>query len=355
MFVDHLQATNFRCFDHMESSFSRNVNVIVGKNGSGKTNALEALYFSLQGNGFRTRKDVHLLKYGATFLRTEVNIFTQGANKTVSIAWEKNGKKRITLNGMENQRIVDLFSTCYVVLMTPSTPELVRGGPEFRRKFIDRIHAKESPSYLAILNRYAMSYKSRNYVLKKGLRESQDRRLYDTLTHTLLHLSTIIQKERQKTIEKMQNVFLSVCNQLQFPMLQEIRIVYSPSNLDVNPRHLQQQEISRGTSLIGAHLDRISMKRQTKSLRIYGSEGEQKIAAFVLKLCEFHFLEQETKNVPVVLLDDFQSELDKDNFQVLLEFIRPKAQLFLTSLQPDLIKDCGKILEIQDGCVYGEN
>ncbi|MDD4028679.1 MAG: DNA replication and repair protein RecF [Caldisericia bacterium] len=355
MFVDHLQATNFRSFEQIACSFSRNVNVIVGKNGAGKTNFLEALYFSLQGNGFRTRQDLHLLNYGASFLRTEVDIFTHGADKTVAISWEKNGKKKITVNGMENQRIVDLFGTCYVVLMTPSTPELVKGGPEYRRKFIDRIHAKENPPYLSILNRYALTYKSRNCLLKKGLRESQDRKLYDTLTHTLLHVSTVIQKERQKTIEKMQNVFISVCDRLQFPILQEIRIVYSPSQLDVNRKLLEEQEIARGTSLIGAHLDRISMKRNTKSLRIYGSEGEQKIVSFVLKLCEFHFLEQETKNVPVVLLDDFQSELDADNFQTLFEFIRPKAQLFLTSLQPSCVKDSGRLLEVRDGSVYGEN
>ncbi len=355
MYVDHLQATNFRCFDQIDCMFSRNTNIIYGKNGAGKTNFLEAVHYALQGNGFRTRQDFHLLKYSTPFLRTEVEIYTQSMNKTISVSWERNGKKRIVINGMDNQRIVDLFGTCYVVLMTPSTPELVKGGPEFRRKFIDRIHAKENPSYLAILNRYAITYKSRNILLKKGLRESQDRKLYDILTHTILDLSTVIQKERRSTIEKMQKVFTTVCEQLYFPVLNDIHLVYSPSSLDINLYSLREQEVLRGSSLVGAHLDRISIKRDTKSIRIYGSEGEQKIISFVLKLCEFHFLERETKIVPVVLLDDFQSELDQDNFQMLLHFIQPKAQIFITSLHPSLIKDAGRQFEIREGKVYGKD
>ena len=355
MFVDHLQATNFRCFDHIECSFSRNFNLIYGKNGAGKTNLLEAIYYTLQGNGFRTRQDFHLLRYNSSFLRTEAKIYTQGTNKTISVTWQKEIGKKITMNGVENQRVVDLFGACYVVLMTPDTPELVKGGPEYRRKFIDRIHAKEDPGYLSILNRYSLSYRSRNFLLKKGLKAYQDKELYDTLTHTIIHLSKIIQKERKKTIDKMQEVFISVCDQLHFSFLKDIRILYSPSKVDIDFPSLQAQEISRGISLIGSHLDRISIKREAKSLRIYGSEGEQKIVAFVLKLCEFHFLEVETKSVPIVLLDDFQSELDEDNCSALLQFIRPKAQLFLTSLYPGFITNPDRRFEIRNESIYGED
>ncbi|HXK52223.1 MAG TPA: hypothetical protein PLE09_06810, partial [Caldisericia bacterium] len=180
-------------------------------------------------------------------------------------------------------------------------------------------------------------------------------KLYDILTHTILDLSTVIQKERRNTIEKMQKVFTTVCDQLCFPVLNDIQLVYSPSSLDVNLYSLREQEVLRGSSLVGAHLDRISIKRDTKSIRIYGSEGEQKIISFVLKLCEFHFLERETKSVPVVLLDDFQSELDQDNFQMLLDFIQPKAQIFITSLHPSLINDAGRQFEIREGRVYGKD
>ena len=355
MFVDRFKATNFRCFDTIEAEFSRNLNLIHGNNGAGKSNFLEGVHYALQGTGIRTKKDFQLLKHEAGFIRTEADIYTQDMNKNIAVSWQRESGKKITINGLENQNTSTLFEISNVVIMTPSTPELVKGGPENRRKFIDRIHAKENPSYLSILHRYSLSYRSRNLLLKRKFSEPKDKQLFETLTHTLVNLSKIIQKERTKTIEQMQETFNSICTELNLKSLQCIQLQYSPVQLDFDYYSTTKQELARGVSLIGAHLDRIQIKRDKKSLRIYGSEGEQKITAFVLKLCEFHFLELQTKNIPVVLLDDFQSELDADNFQCMLSFLRPKAQILLTSLYPSLVDTPDRLFHLKEQALHGTN
>jgi DNA replication and repair protein RecF len=325
------------------------LNVIYGNNGSGKSNLIEAIFYVLQGNGFRTKKDMYLLKHNASFLRTEAKFTSQSIEKTVSVAWEKEAGKRITINGRENEKVASLFEECNVIIMTPATPELVKGGPEHRRKFIDRIHAKENPAYLAILNRYSITFRTRNLLLKRRLSNPHDKDMYRTLTHNIRNLSKIIQSERKNTVNQMQEVFFKICEQLNLPSLKNIKIMYSPSSIEIIDEYLlMQKEIQRGASLIGSHLDRLSLKRDSRSLRIYGSEGEQKITAFVLKLCEFYFLETRTKNVPIVMLDDFQSELDSDNFKKMLAFIRPKAQIFLTSLNHEVVENPDKVFRVEN-------
>jgi DNA replication and repair protein RecF len=120
---------------------------------------------------------------------------------------------------------------------------------------------------------------------------------------------------------------------MEVPSLFNISLQYSPYMISPrNIAHLKMEEIRRGITTIGSHLDQIYVKNGIYDAKNYCSEGEQKIIAFLFKLCEFQLIEKNTKNIPIFLLDDLYSELDDQNAKKVLDYLYGKSQLFLTCL-----------------------
>jgi len=178
--------------------------------------------------------------------------------------------------------------------------------------------------------------KRRNAILKHRVIEPRNRNLIDLLTKELIDLGKIIQSERLLIIEKLNSELERTTSSNHFNSYSNLRVLYKPEELDtVKAGNIFKEELRRGISLIGAHLDDVIIENRGQSVKDYSSDGEQKMATIILKLCELNIIENETRNSPVLLLDDLFSELDSENSFAVISYLKDKSQIFLTSL--DLI------------------
>jgi len=339
MLVSHVEADNFRSFQKVGCSFSKNLNTIIGPNGSGKTNLLELIYFSLTGKGLRTTDDLDLLLTKTDFLRTESKYSKDGIAKTIKILFNKENGKDITLNGRINEKTLSLFYESNLVVFSPSSSQLIKGGPAIRRNFLDRILMKLNKEFSMILSKYAQTLRNRNAVLKRRLKESGDDHLYEILTQNIVSFSQIIQEERKKMVEIFNESIIQSTQTMNLSDLADIKFIYSPFYFTVRYfDQLRYDEIKKGISLIGSHLDQVHVKKDDLYAKSYCSEGEQKLITFLCKLCEFKLIEKMTKNVPILLLDDLSSELDDENALKAIHSVRDRAQIFLTSLHSPILE-----------------
>lgn len=339
MLVSHVEADNFRSFQKVGCSFSKNLNTIIGPNGSGKTNLLELIYFALTGKGLRTTEDIDLLFTNTNFFRTEARYNKDGISKIIKISFSKENGKDINLNGRINEKTISLFYESNVVVFSPSSSQLIKGGPSVRRNFLDRILMKITKEFSMILSKYAQTLRNRNAVLKRRLKESGDDHLYEILTQNIVSFSQIIQEERKKMIDIYNESIKLSIQTMDLPDLSEIKFVYAPFYFSA--RYLDQlrsEEIKKGITLIGSHLDQIHIKKEETYVKNYCSEGEQKLITFLCKLCEFQLIEKTTKNIPILLLDDLSSELDDENALKAIHSVRDRAQIFLTSLHNPILE-----------------
>ena len=336
MFLSNLEAVNFRNYDRINCSLSKEINLIYGPNGSGKSNFLEAIHFSLTGKSYRTKNDLNMFKFGKDFINTEIKYLKDGYKKYIKIISSPQTGKEININGIRREKSTTLFYETNLIIFTPSSPQLVKGEPSIKRRFLDKIGLKTNKEFSLILSRYNQTLKRRNAILKHRVIEPRNRNLIDLLTKELIDLGKIIQSERLLIIEKLNSELERTTSSNHFNSYSNLRVLYKPEELDtVKAGNIFKEELRRGISLIGAHLDDVIIENRGQSVKDYSSDGEQKMATIILKLCELNIIENETRNSPVLLLDDLFSELDSENSFAVISYLKDKSQIFLTSL--DLI------------------
>lgn len=334
MFLRIIFASYFRSFDEINCTFSDDINIIYGPNGSGKTNFLEAIYFSLTGKSFRTRIDNNLIKWESDRIITEANYLKNGQKKFIKINFSKEDGKEINFNGVNKQKSQSLFYESNLIVNTSGSVGLIKGEPSLKRHFLDRLSLKLNREYSLILSRYNQTLKNRNILLKNYEDFKKSKNLFEILTEELINLSKIIQDERTKIVNRLNlEINKITSDDEQFKNLNKIYIKYEPVEINIEKTNsLIREELRRKTTLIGSHIDNVLVIDNDFSIKDFCSEGEQKLASILLKLCEYNILEEETKNVPILLIDDITSELDSKNIELILNHIKDRSQVFITAL-----------------------
>ncbi len=336
-------ANNFRSFEEIDIVTPKGLILFLGMNGTGKTNALEAIYYTLTGKSFRTRHDQDLVMFGKDYFRTEASYIKDGIKKKVRLAYQLEQGKSIHINEKEYQRPGQLFFETHVVVFTPASSYLIKGGPGTRRHFLDRIKLKISPEYSLILSKYNQTLKSRNVLLKNFSSKVIDQQMYQVLTDELIRYSRLIQHERSLMVQLFNDQIAIIQKECPLENAELIEWDYQPfDKFSLSLHELHARESRKGVSLIGAHLDLIDVNCNGRLARDFSSEGEIKVMTIFSKLCEFETLEKNTKVTPVMILDDLSSELDERNLEKVLTYLSHKTQVFISSLRdlplkPDLI------------------
>lgn len=334
MYAREIASLNFRNFKEINAFFSEGINLIYGENGVGKTNFLEAIHFSFTGKSFRTNKDYNLIKWGENSLYTETNYVKDGQKKFIKINFFENNNKEINLNGLRRVKTKPLFYEANLVVFTPASSSLIKGEPFIRRHFFDRLSLKINKEFSIIMSRYKNTLKNRNALLKNYDKLKVSKNLFEILSEELINLSKIIQKERFNIISEMNSQIAKITSENeQFKHLSNTIIKYEPVEISKEKLEaLYNEEIRRKTTLLGAHIDDINIINRNFSVRDFSSEGEQKLATILLKLCELNLLENKTKNVPILIIDDITSELDSNNISAILKYLSNRCQVFITSI-----------------------
>jgi len=331
MHLDSLQAENFRNFSAVRLSFAKHTNLVIGSNGSGKSNLLELIYFAMFSKSNRTSEDLNLIKWKEDYLRTQITFQKDGLDKTVVVSVNKEKEKKILLNNLPEKFSV-LFREGTLIVFSPSTSQLVKGLPNIRRKWLDRIMVRADREYSSVVFSYQQTLRNRKALLKRKLIQKEDYDLYDLLTTNLISLSSLIRKGRTELIKLINAMITPTLSKMELPMFSSLTLKYYPSRMIEDLSLLAKEEIKRGVTLIGSHLDGLEVFHGDVSVRDFSSEGEQKLISFALKLCEFETIQLKTKNTPVCLIDDLFSELDEDRANLLFQYVSSVSQTIFTDL-----------------------
>lgn len=336
MFIHRLTLKNFRNYSEECVSFKNGVNVLTGANAQGKTNAAEAIFFLCTGYSPRANKDRLVIKNGCESAEIFGEATSQYGEVSVKVAFNKNDKKSIYINGMQVLKIGEILGNINSVFFNPAELKLVQESPEDRRRFLNVSLSQMSKTYFYALQRYNKILSQRNNLLK-------DPDAY-IIRETLPVWDMQLTKEASKII-KARNEFLTELS----PLAEEKHAFLSDGKETLKMRTESgyygteeeiaysmyqdlktglERDIRLGFTSIGPHRDDIKFTLNGDDVRIYGSQGQQRTVALSLKLAETETFYKRFNEYPILILDDVLSELDKKRQRKLVGAVEKMQTIF---------------------------
>lgn len=337
MRVNHLVVHQFRCFEQMAITFDAPIVLIEGDNGTGKTSILEALYYACYVRSFRTHTPRDLVKMGCQ--GCSVNVMFTDSDQ---IAHElqvglQPPKRRVRLDGKVVRSYDEMLSCMRIVAVTDGDAQLIRGGPEGRRAFIDEYILVHEPAFLSTLKTYATVLKHRNALLKG---RNDDAANLEVWTRKVWESGVIIQAKRLEYVEQLNNITKELCDvlkgqnfliNLRYHMKRSLQNSYEAFHPTVIA--LRNAEHIMGYSLFGPHLDDVVIDVNLTQARSFASRGQQKAAILLLKLAQAHELVQRYRG-GIMVLDDVMLDFDDCMLKLLVGMlVQLPVQLLFTSAQ----------------------
>lgn len=361
MHLEKLSLTNFKNYEDGRYEFGRQVNVIVGPNGSGKTNLLDAIYFlALSKSAFHTQDALSILHNADYFIIDGIFIehedeIMPGRPVQITISLQRGQRKVLMADKKPYERISDHIGRFPVVLIAPNDTDLVREHSEDRRHFFDGVLSQLDPNYLRDYLTYQQVLKQRNSLLKLFAERNQvDNDLLDTYDEPLLELGQKIHDRRKQFVDEFLPGFRAHYAYLS-DSREEVGIVYesevSNPNFADEFRHFRRRDTVLQRTTMGIHKDDYSFligdgSGEFVPLKKFGSQGQQKTFVIALKLAQFDQLQAEKEVKPILLLDDIFDKLDDRRISKLIqrmdEGIDPAhrfGQLFITDARPERTRE----------------
>jgi len=363
MQIRNLKLLNFRNYEKLEISFSDNFNLIYGKNGMGKTNLVESIYVLALTKSFRGSSEKVLIHTDSGITRIEGTI-NNNAEANYKIIITDSGKK-VKINNNQIEKLSEYVSKIAVVLFNPDDLRIIKDTPSIRRRALNVEISQLNNVYLKYLNQYNKILKQRNSYLKTMyLNMNSSKEYLDVLTEKLVDVGEKIYKMRAEFVEKINNYISSTYKKIALKGLLEIKYISDYSNFDKQKilneyKNSISRDLMLGKTQMGIQHDDLKFTLDGNNLKDYGSEGQQKNAIIAFKISEIEIFKQEKNILPIFILDDLFSELDKEKIFNILDIIDGNIQTFITTTDisnvGDKIKSKSKIFEVIDGNVREEN
>ena len=341
MILKKIKLVNYRNLVKQEVNFSKNINIFIGDNAQGKTNLLESIYFLALTKSYRTN-DLNLINKDSMSSKVKGDIKDGSISKSLSVEISENGKT-VKINNNEINKISDYITNLNVILVCPEDINILQGTPAERRNFLNIELSQISKNYIKKYNEFNKILKIRNNYLKMCYGSlNTDRRYLDSLTENLVEREIDIYQERNNFInlinENVSKIYKDIIG------ISDFKVIYEP-NIDLerfDTEYLKEKlmtkynnslnkEIENGMTLYGPHRDDIKFLIGDDDIKIYGSQGQQKVAIIALKLSEIEIFKSITGSYPIILLDDVFSELDIKTRNKLINYISKDIQVIITS------------------------
>lgn len=312
MWITNIKLNNFRNYNKNQIKLGENINVFFGENAQGKTNIIESIFLCSIGKSFRTSKEKELIKFNEEKALIEIEFKKSDRNGNIKI--EIGEKKHIYLNGIKLKKLSELLGNINVVIFTPDDINILKGGPQNRRKFLDIMISQLRPNYMHVLTLYLKTLEQRNNYLKQIKLENKDENLLDIWDEKLVEYGMKVYEYRKEFIEKIKNKIKNIHKEIT-ENKEDIEIKYfSDANTRQNfineLKSRRKIDIIKGFTTKGIHRDDFVIYINGKEVEIYGSQGQHRTAILSLKLSELKVIYDEIGEYPILLLDDFMSELD---------------------------------------------
>ena len=331
MWINKIKVNNFRNYDNEEIELNKNINIFYGENAQGKTNIIEAIFLSSMGKSFRAKKDKEMIKLSEN--RAMIEILFNKKDRDGKIKIELQNKKNVYLNGIKLKKLSELLGNINIVIFTPDDINILKGGPQNRRRFLDIMISQLKPNYMYNLNLYLKTLEQRNNYLRQIKEYNKDENLLEIWDEKLAEYAFNIYNYRNEFINKIKNKIKNIHSEITNNK-EKIEIEYL-TECESKEKYLKllkdrrKLDIIKGYTTKGIHRDDFIIYINKKELNIYGSQGQHRTAILSLKLSELNIIYEETGEYPILLLDDFMSELDEKRRNHFLEKIE-KTQVIIT-------------------------
>lgn len=356
MLITNLKLENFRNYNELNLDFHDNVNIFYGNNAQGKTNIIESVFLCAIGKSFRTSRDKELLKFDEKFLKIEVNY--KKSDRDGKIRIEISDKKSVFINGIKTKKLSELLGKINVVLFTPDDINILKNGPKMRRRFLDIMISQLRPNYIYCLNMYLKTLEQRNIYLKQIKIDKKSAELLDIWDLKLVDYGEKIYNYRQEFINKIKEKIGIIHNNVTSNN-EKIDIKYI-SDFSTKEEFYEKIKIHRNIDILrgstskGIHKDDFEIFLNDKSVNTYGSQGQNRTAILSLKMSELQVIKDEIGENPILLLDDFMSELDSERRNNFLKNIGDTQVIVTCTDKLDIDKLDYYMYNVMDGEVFFE-
>ncbi len=331
MWIKKVELKNFRNYKEAEIELGKNINIFYGENAQGKTNIIESIFLCSMGKSFRTKKERELIKIDESNLSVEVEY--EKTDRDGKIKIQIGSKKNIFLNGIKIKKLSELIGNIHVVIFTPDDIEIIKGGPDERRRFLDIMISQLRPNYMHTLSLYQKTIEQRNNYLKQIKEYGKDENLLEIWDEKLADYAIKIYKYRKefirKLIPKMEKLHREITKNKEEIKMEYISECSDKENYLQILKQRRKLDIIKGFTTKGVHRDDFVIYINGKKINVYGSQGQQRTSILTLKLAELHVIYDEIGEYPILLLDDFMSELDKSRRESLVRHIK-ETQVIIT-------------------------
>ena len=328
MNITKIELENFRNYKKKIFDNFSNLNIIIGKNGIGKTSIIESIYLGSLAKSFKTTNEMSIIRENNEYFRIKIHCFNYDARKKLEIYLDKNGKKT-KINSQLQKRLSDFISQYRVILLSPDELKLIKSSPNTRRNYINIQLSQLHKEYLYYLNNY-------NILIKLMLNSNLDDRYLDILDEKIVDEGIKIFNYRKKYINSINSYINDIFEN--FVANNNVKIEYI-SDYKINDKEKllkelkrnRKREINLGMTSFGIHRDDYEFIHNNNNSKEYSSQGLQKLIVLAMKLSEVQIFINDYGIVPILLLDDLFSELDEKNRNNIFKSLNKDVQIFITT------------------------
>ena len=324
---------NYKNIGEARLEFSPKLNCLIGNNGQGKTNVLDAIYYMSMCRSYAATSDNSaVIRHGEPYMMLQGSYTRCETPLEISVALQRGKRKVVRRDGKEYQRLSQHIGLLPVVMVSPMDWDLVRGSGEERRRFMDLIISQNDSEYLDALIRYNKAVEQRNAMIK---REMRDPLLYETVEAEMARHAALLHERRQRWTEQFLPIFMHYYNAVAGEG-ETVTLAYkSHLNDGTMQEHLaatRERDFILGYTTRGVHRDDLELLLDGFAMRRTGSQGQCKTYTIALRLAQFDFLKDNNPAVPILLLDDIFDKLDASRVERIVDVVSSDrfGQIFIT-------------------------
>lgn len=361
MHLESLVILNYKNIEEANLTFSPKINCFIGKNGMGKTNLLDAIYFLSFCKSHSNFIDSQNIYHQADFFLLQGRYQVDENIEEIYCGLKRNQKKQFKRNKKEYERLSDHIGLLPLVMISPEDISLISGGSEERRKFIDGVISQYDKNYLHSLLRYNNALRQRNALLKVDSYVEDS--LFEIWEEQMAQYGNYLFEQRRLFIEKMIPVFEKYYHYLSNGK-ESIQLNYlshhQQYDIKIRLKETREKDKILGYSTQGIHKDELEMLLDGYPIKRVASQGQNKTFLISLKLAQFHFLSHTHQQFPILLLDDIFDKLDTDRVKRILELVSQESfgQIFITDTDREHLNQIlsqlqqeTKIFKVENGTI----
>lgn len=355
MYLQYLHLWNYRNYRNQQLKLNRGINILIGSNGQGKTNLLEAIYYLSMGSNFRGNKDSEIILWDASYFKLNGQIKLDHSTRfhEIEIYVDREKKKQLKINGVKYKNMVELHNYLKVILFSPDDLKIIKGSPMERRRYLDIVMCQIYTGYHRLIRNYDRVVIQRNNLLKELQYKKQNQNQLDVWNMYLIEYGSEIIYQRLQFLKLLIPIARKVQQELTHKA-EWFTVTYHCSMGAIGDFSVEQiktlfqkiinqkqgEELVRGVTLWGPHRDDLIFYLNGTDLKRYGSQGQQRTGILSLKMAELYVFYKYYGEYPLLLLDDVMSELDDSRRYYLIEMVKQnQIQTIITGANVELLTE----------------